>query len=213
MHPFKSLKQLLLPARPLLVLAAIAMLTVSVEIVAQEASPESLEQQLRALDLDSDLDSAVQSFMQDKTAKGNNKKAAQIVEQDDEETERRVLEFSQAMFELERDVLYPAGVSLNLFFSLQNSKTPKPSQVKVLVDGKELVRYRYKQKETRRLADGAIQPLYVGYIPPGEHQLITEVTTQRGTQRNKFKLVRKVAAVYVEIQLDSKSRIRLRSWD
>ncbi len=98
----------------------------------------------------------------------------------------QVIELNRDLFLLEEDLLHPASTRLALYVSMDFGRFFKLEAVKLKLDGKAITSFLYTDKDIEALKRGAIQPLYLGNIASGEHELVA-FFTGIGTHERDYK--------------------------
>lgn len=88
----------------------------------------------------------------------------------------QVIELNRDLFLLEEDLLHPASTRLALYVSLDFGRFFELESVKLKLDGKPITSFLYTQKDIAALKRGAIQPLFLGNIASGPHELVAFFT-------------------------------------
>jgi len=98
----------------------------------------------------------------------------------------QVIELNRDLFLLEEDLLHPASTRLALYVSMDFGRFFTLESVKLKLDGKPITSFLYTSKDVEALKRGAIQPLYLGNISSGEHELVA-FFTGIGTHNRAYK--------------------------
>ncbi len=98
----------------------------------------------------------------------------------------KVIELNRDLFLLQEDVLYPASSRVALYVSMDMGQLFSLDSVKVKLNGDPVASFLYTTNDVNALKRGAIQPLYLGNIASGEHELVA-VFTGLGPQQRAFK--------------------------
>ena len=98
----------------------------------------------------------------------------------------KVIELNRDLFLLQEDVLYPASSRVALYVSMDMGQLFTLDSVKVKLNGDPVSSFLYTPSDVKALKRGAIQPLYLGNIATGEHELVA-VFTGLGPQNRAFK--------------------------
>ena len=98
----------------------------------------------------------------------------------------KVIELNRDLFLLQEDVLYPASSRVALYVSMDMGKLFTLDSVKVKLNGDPVSSFLYTPNDVNALKRGAIQPLYLGNIATGDHELVA-VFTGLGPQNRPFK--------------------------
>ena len=98
----------------------------------------------------------------------------------------KVIQLNRDLFLLEEDVLYPASSRVALYLSMDMGQLFSLDSVKVKLNGDPVTSFLYTANDIEALKRGAIQPLYLGNIASGDHELVA-VFTGQGPQTRAFK--------------------------
>lgn len=98
----------------------------------------------------------------------------------------QVIELNRDLFLLEEDLLHPASTRLALYLSMDFGHFFNLESVKVKLDGEPVTSFLYTSKDIAALKRGAIQPLYLGNIASGPHELVA-FFTGIGTNSRAYK--------------------------
>ena len=98
----------------------------------------------------------------------------------------KVVQLNRDLFLLEEDVLYPASSRVALYLSMDMGQLFSLDSVKVKLNGDPVTSFLYTTNDLEALKRGAIQPLYLGNIASGDHELVA-VFTGQGPQKRTFK--------------------------
>jgi len=119
-------------------------------------------------------------------------------------------------YQIERTMLAPDPDRLTVFLSTQPGSPLSLDEVTLWLDGRPLVRHRYTAAELSRLADGAVQPLYIGALASGDHQLKLEARTRLGklAPMNVFSFAKSGQPRYIELRItgDGVRQIKAAAW-
>lgn len=119
-------------------------------------------------------------------------------------------------YEAEITMLAPDPDRLTVFLTLLPGAPSGLDEATLLLDGKPVARHRYTDAELARLAAGATQPLFVGQLPRGDHQLRIELRTKQGRipPMSNFSFSKNFNPCFVELQIsgDAARQISATSW-
>jgi hypothetical protein len=88
-----------------------------------------------------------------------------------QEIKSDVLGIAAELSLLEEKLLYPSNTQVALFVSLSEGATFRLDSVQIQIDGELVAHHIYTFKELEALKKGAVQRVYTGNVPTGEHQL------------------------------------------
>ena len=98
----------------------------------------------------------------------------------------KVLQLNRDLFLLQEDLLHPASTRLALYVSMDMGQLFDLDAVRVKLNGEDVSSFLYTPRDVEALKRGAIQPLYKGNIPSGEHELVA-VFTGKGPHNRPYK--------------------------
>ncbi|MBT8442997.1 MAG: AraC family transcriptional regulator [Gammaproteobacteria bacterium] len=87
-----------------------------------------------------------------------------------------VLDLNRELFMLEEELLYPANTQIAVFLSMDVGEFFTLDSVELEVDGKEVNKYLYTEREVQALHRGGVQRLYLGNLKAGEHEIVAFFT-------------------------------------
>jgi hypothetical protein len=87
-----------------------------------------------------------------------------------------VLDLNRELFMLEEELLYPANTQIAVFLSMDVGEFFTLDSVELEVDGKEVNKYLYTEREVQALYRGGVQRLFLGNLKAGEHEIIAFFT-------------------------------------
>lgn len=142
--------------------------------------------------------------------------------QDLEQLKKSVVGLEQALSGLEQTLIYPDQTRMQVFVSLVSSQLKDVQSVKLRMNNRLIASHIYSHREQQALRHGAIQPLYISNISPGQHELsilVQGVDKQGKAWRDgrKFSFVKNQKSALLEfvVQDSSKKRrpeIGVRQW-
>ncbi|HFB64217.1 MAG TPA: AraC family transcriptional regulator [Aeromonadales bacterium] len=103
-----------------------------------------------------------------------------------EEIKKQVVELNRDLFLLEEDLLHPASTRLSVYVSMDYGVFFSLESVRIQLDGKPVTAFLYTDKDVSALKRGAIQPLFMGSIATGEHELVA-IFTGMGPRNTPYK--------------------------
>jgi len=101
-----------------------------------------------------------------------------------EDIKKQVIELNRDLFLLEEDLLHPASTRLSVYISMDYGSFFSLESVRLQLDGKPVSAFLYTDKDVSALKKGAIQPLYLGSIATGQHELVAIFTGQGPRNKN-----------------------------
>lgn len=119
-------------------------------------------------------------------------------------------------YRIEQALLSPDPDRLTVFLSVPPGPPLVLDEAVVHLDGRVIARHRYTPNDLSRLADGGVQPLYVGSITPGSHQIRLEVKTRQGKVQplgaHAFAKTQRPGFVEFQIAGEAGRPIRVSAW-
>jgi hypothetical protein len=98
------------------------------------------------------------------------------VDSDVQDLKTAVLDLNRELFMLEEELLYPANTQIAVFLSMDIGEFFALDSVELEVDGKEVSKYLYTEREVEALHRGGIQRLYLGNLKAGQHEIVAFFT-------------------------------------
>lgn len=133
-----------------------------------------------------------------------------------------VSDLSQSLFELEQTMLYPANTQVAVYLSVADRDAFVLDSVELSINGQPAVSHLYTDQERLALRQGAIQQLYMGNLPTGEHHLTATLNGQSANdhyvrQEREFTLNKGNGKTRVQLVLDAGGQgqqpgFELREW-
>lgn len=87
-----------------------------------------------------------------------------------------VMQLNRDLLVLEEELLFPANTQLAVFLSMDKETLFELDSVQVKIDDKVVTSYLYTPTELQALKRGGVQPLYLGNLRSGEHEIIVLYT-------------------------------------
>jgi len=94
-----------------------------------------------------------------------------------------VANLSQALFELEENVLYPVDTQVAVFLTLRNRDGLDLDSVELYLNDTPVASHLYTDRERDSLKQGGVQRLYIGNLRHGSHQLKAVLTARAANER------------------------------
>jgi hypothetical protein len=98
------------------------------------------------------------------------------VDADVQDLKTAVLDLNRELFMLEEELLYPANTQIAVFLSMDIGEFFALDSVELEVDGKEVSKYLYTEREVEALHRGGVQRLYLGNLKAGQHEIVAFFT-------------------------------------
>jgi len=145
------------------------------------------------------------------------------LESEMQDLKQEVLAINRDLLILEEDLLFPAGTQVNVFVSIDASDYFSLDGVTLKINNRPINNHLYTNRELQALYRGAVQRLYSGNLPTGEHELVM-VVTGRGPKGRDFRravsidFTKENGTKYVELkiradELRQQPTFQLREWD
>ena len=114
------------------------------------------------------------------------------------------IEVLSEQYTLEQDLLKPESDRIQVFFSLRNAEKLALSDVELFLDGTRVATHSYTPAERTRLKNRAVQMLFAGRVPPGNHTLRVLARLESGDRitTDTLRLVKALTPRYIEFQLE-----------
>jgi hypothetical protein len=119
---------------------------------------------------------------------------------------REALALQHDLARLEDELLFPSSSQLSVFLSLDASENFTLTAVKLSIDERIVASSLYDPAQREALASGAVQPLYVGNLRKGAHQITAELI---GTDRSGRKYQNDLAVDVVKRDASSALELRI----
>ncbi len=147
----------------------------------------------------------------------------QSLESEMQSLKQEVLAVNRDLFILEEDLLFPSGTQVNVFVSIDASDYFSLDGISLKINDRPISNHLYTRRELSALNRGAVQRLFTGNLPTGEHELVAIVTGQ-GPEKRDFRravsidFTKKSGTKYVELKikgddLRKQPLFQLKEWD
>lgn len=147
----------------------------------------------------------------------------QSLESEMQSLKQEVLAVNRDLFILEEDLLFPSGTQVNVFVSIDASEYFSLDGVSLKINDRPISNHLYTRRELAALERGAVQRLFTGNLPTGEHELVAIVTGQ-GPEKRDFRravsidFTKKSGTKYVELKIQGddlrkQPLFQLKEWD
>ena len=100
----------------------------------------------------------------------------QSLEEEMQVLKEKVLEINRDLFVLEEDLLFPSSTQINVFVSFDAKEYFSLDGVTLKINDKPISNHLYTKRELGALERGAVQRLFTGNLPTGDHELVAVVT-------------------------------------
>lgn len=136
---------------------------------------------------------------------------------------QEVLAVNRDLFILEEDLLFPSGTQVNVFLSIDADHYFSLDGITLKINDRPISNHLYTSRELQALKRGAVQRLYTGNLPTGEHELVAVITGQ-GPEKRDFRravsidFTKKTGTKYVELKIQGDTLrqqplFQLKEWD
>ncbi len=100
----------------------------------------------------------------------------QNMQQEMQSLKDKVLQVNRDLFMLEEDLLYPSSTQVNVFVAFDALPYFKLDGITLKINDRPVGNHLYTEREVKALNRGAVQRLFTGNLPAGEHELVAIVT-------------------------------------
>lgn len=149
--------------------------------------------------------------------------ADRAMDQEVQQLKDEVLDLNRELFMLEEELLFPANTQVSVFVSMDVGEYFALDSVQLTLDGKQVSKYLYTQRELRALARGGVHRLYIGNLKSGTHELVA-IFTGQGTHERDYRrgatlqFEKGIGAKFVELAIsDRNSKMQpaftVREWE
>ncbi len=94
------------------------------------------------------------------------------LQQEIQQLKQKILETNRDLFILEEDLLFPSSTQVNVFVSFDALEYFQLDSVTIKINNVPVSHHLYTEREIKALDRGAVQRLYTGNLPVGEHEII-----------------------------------------
>ena len=98
------------------------------------------------------------------------------LQQDIQQLKEKVLDANRELFALEEDLLFPSNTQINVFVAFDALEYFQLDSVSLKINSVPVSNHLYTEREIDALHRGAVQRLYTGNLPVGEHEIIAIFT-------------------------------------
>jgi len=135
----------------------------------------------------------------------------------------KVLQVNRDLFVLEEDLLYPSSTQINVFVSADSLPYFQLDGVTLKINDRAVGNHLYTERELKAMNRGAVQRLFTGNLPTGEHELVAIVTGVGPEGRDYKRAVsiefeKSSGTKYVELKIEGDNQrqqptFRLKQWE
>ena len=156
-------------------------------------------------------------------ASGKDPKDRKTMQQDMQALKEKVLQVNRDLFVLEEDLLYPSSTQVNVFVAYDALPYFQLDGVSVKINDRPVSNHLYTEREIKAMNRGAVQRLFTGNLPTGEHELVA-VVTGIGPEGRDYKRAVSIefektsGTKYIELKIEGDNlrqqpTFRLKQWE
>ena len=186
---------------------------------AAEAPPEEEE----FVNLDAILYGEGEKELQEAAASGEAPKDRKTMQQDMQDLKEKVLQVNRDLFVLEEDLLYPSSTQVNVFVAFDALPYFQLDGVSLKINDRPVSNHLYTERELKAMNRGAVQRLFTGNLPTGEHELVA-IVTGIGPEGRDYKRAVSIefekssGTKYIELKIEGDNlrqqpTFRLKQWE
>lgn len=134
----------------------------------------------------------------------------QVIDQEVQGLKDEVLDLNRELFMLEEELLFPANTQVAVFVSMDVGEFFDLDSVQLTLDGKQVSKYLYTEREVNALLRGGVHRLYLGNVKAGSHELVAIFTGQGPHERDyrrgaTLKIEKGIGAKFVELAISDRA--------
>jgi hypothetical protein len=128
------------------------------------------------------------------------------LDQDVQSLKKEVLDLNRDLFLLEEELLFPANSQVAFFVSMDVGEYFDLDSVSLSIDGKEVAKYLYTEREVDALIRGGVHRVHMANLKTGEHELVATFTG-RGPHTRDYRrgatvrIEKGIGAKYLELEI------------
>lgn len=175
------------------------------------------------VDLDAILYGEGVKELEEAAASGEAPKDRQTMQQDMQALKEKVLQVNRDLFVLEEDLLYPSSTQVNVFVSYDALPYFQLDGVSLKINDRPISNHLYTEREVKAMNRGAVQRLFTGNLPSGEHELVA-IVTGIGPEGRDYKRAVSIqfdktsGTKYIELKIEGDNlrqqpTFRLKQWE
>jgi len=103
-------------------------------------------------------------------------KDPETMQQEMQSLKEKILQVNRDLFILEEDLLFPSSTQVNVFVSYDALEYFQLDGVSLKINDRPISNHLYTERELKAMNRGAVQRLFTGNLPVGEHELVAVVT-------------------------------------
>lgn len=153
----------------------------------------------------------------------NAQPGSQVLDQEVQSLKDEVLDLNRELFMLEEELLFPANTQVAVFVSMDVGEFFDLDSVQLTLDGKQVSKYLYTEREVNALLRGGVHRLYLGNIKAGSHELVAIFTGQGPHERDyrrgaTLKIEKGIGAKFIELAISDRAskqqpEFMVREWE
>jgi hypothetical protein len=189
----------------------------------EEKSAEAPVEEEEFVDIDAILYGEGTKELEAAAASGQPLKDRKTMQQDMQALKEKVLQVNRDLFVLEEDLLYPSSTQVNVFVSYDALPYFQLDGVSVKINDRPVSNHLYTEREIKAMNRGAVQRLFTGNLPTGEHELVA-VVTGIGPEGRDYKRAVSIefektsGTKYIELKIEGDNlrqqpTFRLKQWE
>ncbi|MGB1060418.1 MAG: hypothetical protein ACPGZU_09840 [Ketobacter sp.] len=151
------------------------------------------------------------------------KKDPATMQQEMQQLKEKILQVNRDLFILEEDLLFPSSTQVNVFVSFDALEYFQLDGVTLKLNDRPISNHLYTERELKAMNRGAVQRLFTGNLPVGEHELVA-VVTGVGPEGRDYKRAVSMAfekssgTKYIELKIEGddlrkQPGFRLKQWE
>ena len=151
------------------------------------------------------------------------KKDPVTMQQEMQQLKEKILQVNRDLFILEEDLLFPSSTQVNVFVSYDALEYFQLDGVTLKINDRPISNHLYTERELKAMNRGAVQRLFTGNLPVGEHELVA-IVTGVGPEGRDYKRAVSIAfekssgTKYIELKIEGddlrkQPGFRLKQWE
>ncbi len=150
-------------------------------------------------------------------------KDPETMQQEMQQLKEKILQVNRDLFILEEDLLFPSSTQVNVFVSFDALEYFQLDGVTLKLNDRAISNHLYTERELKAMNRGAVQRLFTGNLPVGEHELVAIVTGLGPEGRDYRRAVsmafeKSSGTKYIELKIEGddlrkQPDFRLKQWE
>ena len=150
-------------------------------------------------------------------------KDPETMQQEMQDLKEKILQVNRDLFILEEDLLFPSSTQVNVFVSYDALEYFQLDGVSLKINDRPISNHLYTERELKAMNRGAVQRLFTGNLPVGEHELVAVVTGVGPSGRDYKRAVslafeKTSGTKYIELKIEGddlrqQPGFRLKQWE